>query len=111
MIACIGIVLWKVNIPLPPAVREMTWLERVKRIDYLGAITMVVAVTSLLLPISYKASEDKPWSHPLVWGLLIISGGSFVVFGYAQAYWSSHPIMPWRIIKQRTPLFVSLASA
>jgi hypothetical protein len=111
MVACIAIVLWKVNIPLPPAVREMTWLERVKRIDFLGAFTVVMAVTSLLFPINYKTSEDKPWTHPLVLGPLIISGGSFVAFGYPQAYWSSHPIMPWRIIKQRTPLFVSLASA
>ena len=111
MTACIGVVLWKVNIPLPPAVREITWKERVKRIDFLGALMMIVAITSLLLPISLKTSQDLPWSHPLIWSLLALSGVSLVVFGYSQAFWSSHPIMPWRIIRQKTPLFVSLSSA
>jgi hypothetical protein len=111
MVVCIVIVLWKVNIPLPLAVREITWKERVKRIDFLGALAMIVAVTSLLLPISLKTEQDLPWSHPIVWVPLILSGVSFTVFGYSQAYWSTHPIMPWRIIRQRTPLYVSLASA
>ena|ERR1700754_4857811 len=110
MLACIGIILWKVDIPLPPAIREITWVERVKRIDFLGALTMIVAVTSLLLPISLKTSQDLSWSHPLIWCLLAISAISFVAFGYGQAFWSTHPIMPWRIIRQRTPLFVSLTS-
>jgi len=110
MVVCIFIVLWKVDIPLPLAVREITWIERVQRIDFMGAFTMIVAVTSLLLPVSLKSSQDMGWTHPLVWGLLIISGLSFIAFGYTQAYWSTHPIMPWRIIRQKTPLFVSLTS-
>src|ERR1700744_4509455 len=58
MVVCVLVVLWKVNIPLPPAIREITWIERVKRIDFLGAFTMVVAVTCLLLPVSMKSSQD-----------------------------------------------------
>lgn len=105
-----AVIAWKVNVPLPPAVQSLPLKDKLNRIDYLGSFTLVLTISAVLLPISLKATEDIPWSHPLIWGLLvgsIIPGSAFV---WVESRWAPYPILPLRLIKQRTVLAVALTN-
>lgn len=100
----------KVDIPLPPAVRSLSVRTKLRRIDYLGSLTLILTIISLLLGLSLKSTEELPWSHPVVWGLITASGVWATCFAIVEAKVAVYPVMPLRLIKMRTPLAVSLAN-
>lgn len=99
-----------VNTPLPDEVRSLPLRTKLGRIDFFGSLTLVLTVGCLLLGLSLKSTEELPWSHPLVWGLISASGLWAVVFAVVESRVAAYPVMPLRLIKQRTPLAVSLAN-
>ncbi|KAG9317195.1 vacuolar amino acid permease [Chiua virens] len=100
----------KVNIKLPDTVANESMSSKLSRLDFLGSSTLVVSVASMLSAFSIKTTEELPWSHPLIWGLFVLSGISGVAFVYVEARWAPYPVMPLRLVTQRTPLAVSLAN-
>ncbi|KAF8639934.1 hypothetical protein AX17_001184 [Amanita inopinata Kibby_2008] len=100
----------KVNIVLPDEVQNQSLADRLRRIDFLGSLTLVMAVGSSLLALSLKTSEEMPWSDPLIWGLLVTSIASTASFILVETYWAPFPVMPIRLITQRTPLAVSVSN-
>jgi len=76
----------------------------------LGSVTLVGAVGFLLLGFSLKTTEELAWFHPLIvslFGSSIISGSGFI---YVEKYWAPYPVMPLRLMTQRTPLAVSVSN-
>ncbi|KAK0231094.1 vacuolar amino acid permease [Armillaria fumosa] len=100
----------KVNIQLPYEVQNQTLYEKLRRIDGMGSLTLVGTVGCLLLGFSLKTTEEMPWSHPIIYGLFIASTVFGVFFILVEKYWSPYPVMPLRLITQRTPLSVSIAN-
>ncbi|PBK72922.1 vacuolar amino acid permease [Armillaria solidipes] len=100
----------KVNIQLPYEVQNQTLYEKLRRIDGMGSLTLVGTVGCLLLGFSLKTTEEMPWSHPIIYGLFIASAVFGVFFILVEKYWSPYPVMPLRLITQRTPLSVSIAN-
>ncbi|KAJ8595338.1 vacuolar amino acid permease [Rhizopogon salebrosus TDB-379] len=100
----------KVNIKLPEEIQSESTYSKLRRIDFLGSFTLVGAVAGLLLGFSLKTTEELPWSHPLIWGLFCGSAVFWVAFILVEARWAPYPVMPLRLIAQRTPLAVSLAN-
>lgn len=47
--------------------------EKMRRIDYLGSLTLVLAIGSLLVGMSLKTSSGASFSDVKVWGLLLMS--------------------------------------
>jgi hypothetical protein len=84
--------------------------DKLRRIDYLGSLTLVGAVGCLLLAFSLKTTEEMEWSHTLIWSLLVASVISCVLFIWVEKDWASDPVMPIRLITQRTPCAVSVAN-
>ena len=78
-------------------------MERLKQIDYLGAISIVSAVVAFLLATS-MGGNLRPWSDPLVVGCLSVSIVLAVVFCVIEAKVARNPLMPWHIISAQTPL-------
>ncbi|KAJ2905394.1 hypothetical protein MKZ38_005492 [Zalerion maritima] len=79
-----------------------TIIQRLKRIDWLGNTILVLAVTSVLLALTWAGTE-RPWGSwrtivPLVLGIL----GLFGFVAYEAAPWVSDPTMPLRLFKNRT---------
>lgn len=99
------IVLWKVNIPSGPG----SMVEKIKRIDFLGALSMVSAVTLLLLGLSLGGNQYE-WSHPIVYGSIIGGSVLLVIFVLIEKYVAREPLLPLRVLFNRTPLFVSLTN-
>lgn len=100
----------KVNIQLPYEIQNQTLYEKLRRIDGMGSLTLVGTVGCLLLGFSLKTTEEMPWSHPIIYGLFIASAVFGVLFILVEKYWSPYPVMPLRLITQRTPLSVSIAN-
>ncbi|KZT26988.1 vacuolar amino acid permease [Neolentinus lepideus HHB14362 ss-1] len=104
------LVIMKVKIKLPFDVQNQSTSAKLKRIDFFGSFTLVGTVGCLLLGFSLKSTEELSWSHPLIWGLFLVSAVFGVAFVLVEHYWSPYPIMPLRLITQRTPLAVSLSN-
>lgn len=104
------VVATKVNIRLSDEVRSQTLAEKVRRIDFLGSLTLVGSVGCLLLGISLKTTEELPWTSSSVLGLLSACAVFTAAFILVEKYWAPYPVMPLRLISQRTPLAVSLAN-
>ncbi|KAG9103605.1 hypothetical protein FRC06_009615 [Ceratobasidium sp. 370] len=98
----------KVNIKLPDS--KQTTRQKLARIDYAGSFTLVICVGCLLLGLSLKTSEDLAWDSGFVIGLLCASGVFAIAFVYAEARLAPEPIMPLRLLSQRTPLAVALSN-
>ena len=100
----------KVSIRLPDEVENQPLHAKLRRIDVFGSFTLVGMVGCLLLGLSMKSTEELPWSHPLIWGLLLASVVFCALFVWVETSYSPFPVMPMRLVKQRTPLFVSLSN-
>lgn len=97
----------KVHIPLPEEVRSLSLQTKLKRIDWLGSLALVLAVGCLLLGLSLKSTEEFPWSHPLIWGLISAGCVWGVIFVIVEVKIVAYPVMPIRLMKQRTPLAIA----
>lgn len=106
----IVLVATKVNIQLSDEVQNQKLSEKLCRMDFLGSLTLVAAVGCFLLGINLKTAEEYEWSDPLILGLLITSLISSCFFVMVEKYWAPFPVMPLRLMTQRTPLAVSLSN-
>lgn len=103
----LAIVIWKVDIPLPFAPQSTK--EKIKRIDFAGALTLVLA-TALLVGASSIGGNILPWSSPAIIGALIASVILFGIFGYVETRIAVSPVLPPAIIVRRTPGFSALVN-
>ncbi|ETW84316.1 major facilitator superfamily [Heterobasidion irregulare TC 32-1] len=104
------LVLLKVSIEMPIEVKQQSLYARIRRMDFFGSVTLVGTVGSLLLGFSLKSSENLMWSDPLICGLFIASAVFGFLFVLVESLWAPYPVMPLRLITQRTPLAVSFAN-
>ena len=81
-----------------------------RKMDFAGSATLAITIGCLLLGFSLKSSESLQWSHPFIYGLFITSAVFAVLFVLVEAYWSPYPVIPLRLITQRTPLAVCLCN-
>ncbi|KAH9204514.1 putative MFS multidrug transporter [Leptodontidium sp. 2 PMI_412] len=82
-----------------PVVRIET--PSIKRVDFLGAITLVLALVLLLFGLN-AGGNTVPWTHPLVLTTLPLSTLLFGVFVYVEEKIASEPIIPVRLLLDRT---------
>ncbi|KAK0386239.1 hypothetical protein NLU13_6076 [Sarocladium strictum] len=80
-----------------------------KRVDVVGALLLVVAVSIQLLGLSLGGNE-LPWGSPWVIAALV---GSLVLFGVfirVEATTSAIPIIPLRLLRGRLPIATQLTN-
>lgn len=98
-------VYWKVDIPSGPG----SMSEKLKRVDYLGSLTLVSSIALLLIGLSLGGNE-MPWGSPTVYGTIIGGLAMLAVFVLVETKYASNPICAPRILFAKTPLFVSLTN-
>ena len=92
---------------------SVSWRAALRRIDYLGSLTLVLAVGSLILGLSLKTSSTNaqgqpyPWSDPRVYGLLIASVVATIAFVFVEGRIAPEPILPLQMLSRRTPAAVA----
>ncbi|KAL8744874.1 MAG: hypothetical protein Q9184_007942, partial [Pyrenodesmia sp. 2 TL-2023] len=98
------LVFFTINIPIKKD-EQSVW----KRIDFLGAFTLVTTLVLLLLGIN-SGGNVVPWDHPLILVSLPLSAVSLCLFVYIEAYYASDPVIPVRLLLDRTVLSACLTN-
>lgn len=88
--------MWKVKVP-PKESDE----AKLKQVDFLGAITLVTTLVLLLLGLNAGGNQVS-WTHPLVLTSLPLSVVSLAVFIHIEANVASKPVIPVRLLLNRT---------
>src|SRR6267143_634718 len=83
-------VLWFSFPNIRPVVRE-------RRIDYVGAVTLVAGVVPLLLALSW-GGNDYAWSSPTILGLFAIAAVMLVTFIWVESR-AAEPIIPLSLFR------------
>ncbi|EXM36363.1 Major facilitator superfamily [Fusarium oxysporum f. sp. vasinfectum] len=84
---------------LPP-VEHDHWLAKVRKIDFLGAFTLVAAVVALLLGLD--SGSNLGWSHIMTVVALSSTPVLFALFLLIEINVASHPFAPGHIIFDRS---------
>ncbi|KAF9106238.1 hypothetical protein BGX27_009263 [Mortierella sp. AM989] len=83
--------------------------EKIRRVDFLGAISLVCGLVLLLLPLNWGGSTYE-WNSPIVIGLFCAS--AIVLFIFCMIEWkqAAEPIIPFHLFKSRTNTAVFLTN-
>ncbi|KAF5650528.1 multidrug resistance [Fusarium tjaetaba] len=84
---------------LPP-VEHDHWLTKVRKIDFLGAFTLVAAVVALLFGLD--SGSNLGWSHAMTVVALSLTPVLFALFLLIEINVASHPFTPGHIIFDRS---------
>ncbi|KAI9282199.1 major facilitator superfamily domain-containing protein [Sporodiniella umbellata] len=83
--------------------------QKLKKIDYAGAVTIVLAVVSFVVATSI-GGNTKPWSDVTVVSFLVASVVLSILFCIVEAKFAANPIMPWSIASRQTSFACSMTS-
>src|ERR1700716_1309213 len=86
------IVLWFSFPNIRPVIRE-------RRIDFLGAATLVAGVVPLLLALSW-GGNDYPWNSPVIVGLFTVAAVMLIIFIQIERH-AAEPIIPLSLFRNR----------
>lgn len=85
-----------------PKTDHSHWLEKLKRVDFLGAFSLVFAVFSLL--IGLDRGSNVAWSDTIAIVCSCVSIPLFAFFIFVETKVASHPFAPGHIIFERSLL-------
>lgn len=83
--------------------------SRLSRVDFLGSGVLVVALVLILLGLN-SGGNTVPWTHPLVLVSLPLSLVGLAAFVYVELYVASEPVIPLRLLGNRSVLCACLDS-
>ena len=83
-----------------PAKGDEHWRGKLRRIDFLGAISLLAAVSLLL--IAMDRGSNVSWTSTLTLACLAISIAMFIIFLFVETKIASEPFAPSRIIFERS---------
>lgn len=96
LVVSIFLVLFKVKIPVKESDKA-----RIKRVDFLGAVTLVLTLVTLLVGLN-TGGNQLPWTHPIVLTSLPLSVVFLGIFIYVEARVASEPVIPVKLLLDRT---------
>ncbi|KAI4107371.1 MAG: hypothetical protein L6R37_001732 [Teloschistes peruensis] len=98
------LVYFVVHVPIKKS-DQFAW----KRIDFLGALTLISTLVLLLLGIN-SGGNIVPWTHPLVLVSISLAALSLLVFIYVEAKYASEPVIPVHLLLDRTVVAACLTN-
>lgn len=72
--------------------------QKIKRIDYLGTIVMILTIVALLFPLSLGGNEYA-WNSPVIIVLLVVGFVGCFLFALVEVKFSVEPIAPPHLFK------------
>lgn len=92
-----------------PAAPQFTWEEIKARVDFTGAVLLVVAISIQLIGLSLGGNE-LPWSSGWVIACLLGSIVLLAIFVFIEATTTAIPIIPMRQLRGRNPISIQIAN-
>ena len=100
-----GVLAWYfIDIPVKET-EKSAW----KRIDVLGAVTLTISLVLLLVGTN-SGGNIVPWTHPLVLSTFPLSALFLGLFIYVESMHAEEPIIPVRLLLDRTVLSACLTN-
>jgi len=96
--------------PPPRKASSLTFKEKIKEIDSLGAVLLISAIICLFLGLQW-GGDKYPWSDSKVYDMIIAFTLLFIVFIYVQYKRGDKAMIPRMLFKQRTVLVCSMFTA
>ena len=93
-----------IDIPIKESDRD-----KLKRVDFLGAFTLVASLVLLLLGLN-SGGNIVPWNHPLIYASLPLSVVILLVFIYVEDRVAAEPIIPVRLLMNQSVLAACLTN-
>ncbi|KAF8723220.1 hypothetical protein AX14_009396 [Amanita brunnescens Koide BX004] len=84
--------------------------EMLKRIDYGGSATLLLAVGATLVFLSARYNEALPWSDPVVVGSVATAVVFFALFLLFELLFAAEPVLAPFLLKQKVPVLVGLSN-
>lgn len=104
ILVCGVVVAYTVRIPVKESDKS-----KIKRVDFLGAFTLVATLVLLLLGIN-AGGNTVPWNHPLVYVSISMSVVLLGAYIYIEEKIASEPIIPVRLLLEPTVLAACLVN-
>ncbi|KAK9371149.1 major facilitator superfamily domain-containing protein [Lipomyces kononenkoae] len=98
----------QINLKAEPSKKSET--GKLRRVDFAGSITLVLALALFLLALSLSGNP-LPWSHPLIIILFVLSFVFFSAFVHIETKIAKEPVLPLALLKSHTILGSTLANA
>ncbi|KAG0368164.1 hypothetical protein BGX24_002919 [Mortierella sp. AD032] len=83
--------------------------DKIKRIDFLGAASLVAGLVVILLALNWGGSKYT-WSSGIIIGLLCAGAAIILIFCLIEWKQAAEPIIPFRLFKTRTNIAVFASS-
>lgn len=81
----------------------------ISRVDFLGSLSLILSLVALLLGLT-SGGNIVPWGHPVVLVSLLLAAVFAGVFIVIEEKWAQEPILPLRLLNDRTVLCSCLTS-
>ncbi|KAF9354184.1 hypothetical protein BGX26_007986 [Mortierella sp. AD094] len=81
--------------------------EKIKRVDFLGSLTLICGLVMILLPLNWGGSTYA-WNSPIVIGLFCAGFVVLILFCLVEWKQATEPIIPFHLFKSRTNTAVFL---
>ncbi|KIV90376.1 hypothetical protein PV10_07685 [Exophiala mesophila] len=104
------LILWLLHLPQTDKQMQLSFINRVKRIDFLGMVTFMVATICLLLALQWGGTAYS-WSNARIIVLFCMFGFLTVAFVVIQIWKGDAAIVPPKVAGQRSIAFAALFSA
>ena len=82
---------------------------KLHRIDFLGSISLALAITGFLLVLEL-GGHKLPWTHPLIWIIFAAAAVSGIAFTLVEAFVAREPVFPLRLLIHRDVVTAYLVS-
>lgn len=78
--------------------KNQTLRAKIKRIDFLGTVTLAASISCLLLTLD-TVSKSVAWYFSLIFGLVTLV--MFSIFALIEKKWAKEPVLPLRLLISR----------
>lgn len=110
LVVALVLVLWLVNIELPKPAEPQSKRQKLASVDFLGSITIALAVSSVLISLSLMSANDFSIKNPFVWGGFVVSAISWAAFFFVESKVARQPVLPLRLLDNRTGCSVAFTN-
>ncbi|KIM49857.1 hypothetical protein M413DRAFT_21980 [Hebeloma cylindrosporum] len=84
--------------------------EILKRIDYLGSGSLMMAVGSTLVFLSVRYNASQPWSNPAVIISVVMAAIFSVVFIFVEIFVAPEPMLAPFLLRRKIPVLVGISN-
>ncbi|RKP07500.1 major facilitator superfamily domain-containing protein [Thamnocephalis sphaerospora] len=83
--------------------------EKLRRIDYFGAVLLLIAVITLLLGVSW-GGNTYPWDSAVVISLFCVAAVACAAFIWVEGWHAKQPFIPGRVLNSRNVALTMITS-